>query len=82
MQGMTNTDNEHPPAWKAALSRFRDAYGHEFDRADDTTDIWLLVQLLEEEIHRKITSELVESFNRATARIKEQMRALELEQKR
>jgi hypothetical protein len=78
---MTNTDNEHPPAWKAALDRFVDAYGSEFD-PEEPGDIWLLVQLLEEEVHRKITSELVESFDRATAKLKEQLRALELEQQR
>jgi hypothetical protein len=70
------TDNEHLPAWKAALERFEGGYGSAFDPTDPT-DISLLVQLLEEEIHRKITSELVESFNRATARIEEQKRALD-----
>jgi len=78
---MTNAHNEHPPAWKAALDRFEGGYGAPFD-PEEPGDIWLLVQLLEEEVHRKITSELVESFDRATAKLKEQLRALELEQKR
>jgi hypothetical protein len=72
---MTNADSK-PPAWQAALERFEGGYGAPFD-PEEPGDIVRLVQLLEEEIHRQITSELVESFNRATARIKEQMRALE-----
>jgi hypothetical protein len=71
------TDNEPlPPAWEAALERFRGGYGCEFDPTDPT-DIRCLVQLLEDEVHHRITRELVASFRAATARIEEQTRALE-----
>jgi hypothetical protein len=69
------TDHEHP-AWQAALERFEGGYGAPFD-PDEPGDIALLLQLLEEEVHRRITASLVEAFNRATARIREQTRALE-----
>jgi hypothetical protein len=80
---MTTTDNEPeplPPAWQAALVRFRDGYGDEFDPTD-RGDIWCLVQLLEEEVHDRITRDLVKSFREATARIQEQGRVWE-EQRR
>jgi len=73
---MTTNNEPLPPAWQAALERFEGGYGAPFD-PEEPGDIALLVQLLEEVVHNRITRELVASFRAATARIEEQTRALE-----
>ena len=70
------TDNEHPPAWKAALERFEGGYGSAFDPTDPQ-DIACFLPLLEEAVHDRITRELVKSFREATARIQAETRALD-----
>lgn len=69
-------DDAPPQPWVAALARFADAYGGEPDY-EDRTDRYLIVQLLEEAVHEKVTRELVTMFRRATERIEAQTRALE-----
>ena len=73
---MTTDNAPLPPAWQAALERFRGGYGCEFDPSSPG-DVWCLVQLLEEAVHARITADLVEAFRRATAKMEAKMRALD-----
>lgn len=61
------TTSEHP-AWTRALARFRDGYGADFDPAE-SSDVGPFLELLEHEVRTDLTSELVDTFNEATARI-------------
>jgi hypothetical protein len=69
---MTTDDEDRPgaddlPAWKEALERYEHGYGR-FD-AREWSDVAVLLQMIEEEVHGRLTRRLVESFRAATARI-------------
>lgn len=76
------TDNESlPPAWLAALERFKGGFGAEFDPTD-RSDIWCLMPLLEEAVHDRMMREVVKAFREATIKAKEELEVLRREQRR
>ena len=65
---MTDIDDKQY-LWPAVLERYRDAYGGEPD-FEDRTDRYLVLTLMEEAVHDRISRKMVTMLREATARIK------------
>ena len=72
---MTTNDDDKLYVWPAVLDRYRDAYGGAPD-LDDHTDRYLVMTLLEEAVHDRITRSLVVAFREATAAARVELQEL------